>query len=46
MENYEVMNIEGIMLLLKHIAILRVRVWFGIVENLAVDVLLGTSFIN
>lgn len=38
--------LDGTILLFVKIGELRVRVWFGIVKNLAVDILLGTSFID
>lgn len=38
--------LDGTILLFVNIGELRMRVWFGIVEILAVDILLGTSFIE
>lgn len=44
--NCKVASIEGIVSLLVHIGELRLQDWFGIVQNLSVAVLLGTSFIG
>lgn len=46
MASREGVNIEDIVLFLFHIGDQRVRAWFGIAENLAVDVLPGMSFIG
>lgn len=40
------MSVEGVVPLFVHIGDLRVWAWFGIVEMLVVDALLGTSFID
>lgn len=42
--NGKVVSVEGIMHLYVRMGDLRVRSWFGVVENLVIDVLLGTSF--
>lgn len=39
-------NLTGFILLHIRLGDLRVRAWFGVVENFAVKVLLGTSFID
>lgn len=44
--NHNIVNVGDIVLLFAYIGDLRVCTWFGIVENLAVDFLLETSFIN
>ena len=40
------MNLVGVLPLFIRMGDLKVRVWFGVVENLAVPVLLGTSYID
>lgn len=42
----QTITVEGVILLHVQLGDLRVRVWFGVVKNLAVSVLLGTSFID
>lgn len=42
----EHVNVEGVIPMFVRIGDLRVRAWFGVVENLAVDILVGTSFID
>lgn len=42
----ETVKVEGIVRTFVQIGDLRVRAWSGVVENLAVDILLGTSFID
>lgn len=44
--NPSVVSIEGIVSPFVPRGDLHLRAWFGLVANLAVDVLLGTSFIN
>lgn len=44
--NHEIVNLEGIVALFICICNLRRGAWFGTVENLTVDVLLGTPFID
>lgn len=44
--NCEVVSVDGIVPLFVHLGDLRVCTWFGVVDNLAVNLLLGTSFID
>lgn len=44
--NCKVVSFEGIVSLFVCMGGLRMSAWFGVVKNLAVDVLLGTSFID
>lgn len=39
-------KVLGTILLFVHVGNLHVRIWCGIIQNLAVDVLLGTLFLN
>lgn len=40
------LKLEGVMLLHEHVGDLDVPVWFGVVNELAVIILVGTSFVN
>lgn len=44
--NGEIVSVEVIVPLYVRIGYLKIGAWFGIIENLAVDKLLGTSFID
>lgn len=46
MVDRKVVNIKDIVPLFMYMGNLRVHLWFGILQNLALDLLLGTSVID